>query len=154
MSAYQWKSGSRIRADAQASGELMERLAASEEGLTAKTLLEANKPKSAPLHDYYEWNDVVAAEEWRLHQSRNAINSIIRCDVKSTDEIGDEQPVRAFFITTESNCYDSIQAIVQDEDKYSVLLRQAYAELTAFQRKYEALKELTPIFEAMKEVKA
>lgn len=131
----------------------MEMLSASEEGLTARTLLEANKPKNAPLHDYYEWNDVLAAEEWRLHQSRNAINSIIRCDVKLTDSIGDEQPVRAFFITTDANRYDSIQAIVQQEDKYTALLRQAYSELAAFQRKYEALKELAPVFDAMKEVR-
>ena len=154
MSAYEWKHGSRIRADAQKCGELMERLSASEKGLTARTLLEANKPEAAPLHNYFEWNDFVAAEEWRLHQSRNAINSIIRCDIKSTDELGDEQPVRAFFITTEKNRYDPIQAIVQQEDKYSMLLRQAFSELTAFQRKYEALKELAPVFEAMKEVKA
>ena len=48
MAAYKWKSGARIKGDAQASGELFEKLAATEEGLTAETLLQANKPNSAP----------------------------------------------------------------------------------------------------------
>ena len=64
---YQWKSGSRIKGNAQESGELFEQLSKTEEGLTARTLLEANRPESAPLHNDYEWNNDIAAEEWRLH---------------------------------------------------------------------------------------
>ena len=35
---YEWKSGTRIKANAQESGELFEKLSATEEGLTAETL--------------------------------------------------------------------------------------------------------------------
>ena len=95
MSAYTWKSGSRIKADAQKAGELMQKLSQTEEGLTAETLLNANKPEDAPLHNDYEWNDETAANEWRLHQSRHFINSVILCDVVSEDGEGSAEPVRA-----------------------------------------------------------
>lgn len=145
---YQWKSGSRIKADAQASGELFEQLSKTEEGLTARSLLEANKPKSAPLHSEYEWNNEKAADEWRLHQSRHFINSLsIVTTVKEK-----ETPVRAFFITTEANKYEPITAIVQEENKYNSLLSAALSELKAFERKYNTLTELTPVFEAISEV--
>ena len=145
---YQWKSGSRIKANAQASGELFEQLSKTEEGLTARSLLEANKPKSAPLHSEYEWDNKKAAEEWRLHQSRHFINSLsIVTTVKEK-----ETPVRAFFITTEANKYEPITAIVQEENKYNSLLSTALSELKAFERKYNTLTELTPVFEAISEV--
>ena len=76
---YDWKAGSRIKADPQRSGEMFELLAKTEDGLTAETLLEANRPKGTPLHDDYEWDDDVAAESWRLHQSRHFLNSLTVC---------------------------------------------------------------------------
>lgn len=149
MSAYQWKSGSRIKADAQKSGELFERLSNTEEGLTARTLLDANRPKNAPLHNEYEWNDETAADNWRLHQSRHFINSIA---VIATTSENVETTVRAFHITTEESKYEPITAIIKEPDKYAALLSSAKAELTAFRNKYNTLKELTPIFKAITEV--
>lgn len=143
---YQWKSGARIRGNPQKSGELFERLAASEEGLTAATLLEASKPVDAPLHDDFTWDDSEAAHEWRLHQSRNFINALVVVPVQQTEE--KQEPQRAFFITTEAHKYEPITAIVQEQSKYDALLIQAFRELTAFRKKYESLKELQPVFEA------
>ena len=146
---YEWKSGTRIKADAQECGEMFEKLSETEEGLTAETLLEANKPETAPLHNEYEWNDSKAAHEWRLQQSRHFINSIaIKVLTKDEEEIA----VRAFHITTEKSCYESITAIITEKDKREALLASALSELNAFKRKYELLTELTPIFKAIMEV--
>lgn len=149
MSAYQWKSGSRIKGDAQKAGELFEKLSQTEQGLTARTLLDANKPKNAPLHNDYEWNDEIAAEEWRLHQSRHFLNSLT---ITMITEKNEQTLVRAVFITTEKSKYEPITAIIQDKSKYSELLETAKQELYAFQRKYANLKELKPVFNAIKEV--
>ena len=83
---YQWKSGSRIKADAQASGELMEKLSASEEGLTAQTLLDANRAENAPLHSEYEWNDTTAAEKYRLHQSGHFLRCILAVEIQQEEQ--------------------------------------------------------------------
>lgn len=144
---YQWKSGSRIKANPEEAGKQFEELAETV-GLTAETVLDANRPEDAPLHEEFEWRDDIAAEEWRKQQARHLINCIC-FSVEKQD--GNEQ-VRAFFTTTETNGYESLEAIVIVENKYKSLLSKALSELSAFERKYSTLKELKPVFDAIKEV--
>lgn len=142
---YSFKSGSHIKADAQAAGEMCEKLAA-EGRLTARDLVEENRPESAPLHNEFEWNNDVAAESWREHQARH----IIGCLVIKAEK---KEPVRAFFnIQRSEPTYSHIESILQSRDEAESLLRTALAELTAFERKYAMLKELTAVFEAIDEV--
>lgn len=144
---YDWKAGSRIKADPQKSGEMFELLAKTEDGLTAETLLEANRPKGTPLHDDYEWDDDVAAESWRLHQSRHFLNSLTVCLFAE----GADQPIqtRAVHITTETHKYEPIALIIKQEDKYAKLLEKAKSDMFAFKQKYEILTELKPIFDVI-----
>lgn len=146
---YEWKSGSRIKGNAQESGELFKQLSETKDGLTAETLLEANKPETAPLHNDYEWNDEKAAHDWRLHQSRHFINSIA---INIAEEGETEIVVRAFHITTEESKYEPITAIIKEESKYNKLLQTALAELEAFKRKYSTLIELATVFEEIGKV--
>lgn len=147
---YQWKSGSCIKANPQAAGEQMEMLAASESGLTAETLLEASKPEDAPLHNDYEWNDTKAAVNWRFHQSRHFMISLVtvHVDESSTDEHAEPLIVRAVFPTGQSR-YEPLTAIVKEQSKYDKLLETAFRELQSFKKKYETLKELQPVFDAI-----
>lgn len=154
MAAYKWKSGSRIKADAQKSGELMEQLAASEEGLTEQTLLDANREEDAPLHNDYEWDDSEAAEKYRLSQSGHFLRCILTVEIQQDESEKQSEPQRAFFVTTEPKVYEPLAVIIKEQSKYDKLLATAMNELTAFKRKYESLKELQPVFDAMKEVKA
>ena len=151
MSAYKWKSASRIKADAQKAGELMEQLSETEDGLTAHTLLEASKPEDAILHNEYEWDDAKAATEWRLHTSRNIINSIMVVAVLK--EEGKDEPtevnVRGFLIADEESKYEQLEVIVNDVDKRAAMLETALRELEAFRRKYKTLSELQPVFTAI-----
>jgi hypothetical protein len=115
--------------------------------LNAQTLVDVNRPEDAPLHSCFEWNDVLAAEEWREHQARNIINSITVVTMPG------QEPVRAYFnIHTKLPNYESVQAIVQQEDKYQLLLEMAKKELSAFTRKYKQLSELSKVFDAINEL--
>lgn len=141
---YKFRPGSYIKADAQAAGEMCERLA-SENRLTAAELVEENRPEDAPLHNAFEWQDSVAAEEWRKHQARHIIASII-CVKKE-----DKPPVRQFFNIVRSEPeYKSIDVIMQTVDETDKLLAVALGELRAFRIKYAALsKKLAPVFDAL-----
>lgn len=144
---YQWKTGTRAKADAQVAGEMCERLA--EEGrLTAEDLLDENRPEDAPLHGEFEWNDGIAAEEWRKQQARNIINHLVV--VRENVE-----PVRGFFqIERKTSAYQPIGTILRHADQTNQLLDTALRELTAFQRKYNALCQLSKVFDAISEAKA
>lgn len=146
---YKWKSGSYIKGDAQKAGEQFERLAKSESGLTPESVLNANRRKGTPLHDSFEWDDSEAAEKYRLNQAGHFIRCIV--SVAETDSGEKKEPQRAFFVTTEVHQYEPLNVILQEKDKYEKLLDTAFRELAAFRRKYEALKELQPIFNAIEQ---
>lgn len=144
---YQWKSGARIRADAQLAGEMCMKLA--DEGrLTAKDLLDESRPVDAPLHDEFEWDDSLAAESWREHQARNIINSLLIVPEKS-------EPVRGFFkIEQAERNYHSVTAILSRKDTAQRLFDNAMRELMAFQRKYQALEQFNEVWQAIANIQA
>lgn len=139
---YQWKKASYIKADANVAGQMCEQLEQTV-GLTAKSLLDANRPKEAPLHGEFEWDDSKAAEQYREQQARHIINCLC---VKP--ERSDQEPVRAFFTISQPS-YESISVILQSAEKHSSLLDLALKELNAFKAKYNTLTQLEPVFEAI-----
>ena len=144
---YQWKSNARIKVNADVAGQMCEQIE-KEKGLTAQTLLDANRAEGTPLHDEFEWNDSIAAEEYRLQQARHIINCLcIKTESKK------EQPVRAFFKISDAESYENINVIVSSEDKYGRLLDTAMRELIAFETKYSSLTELSPVFKAIDNIK-
>lgn len=143
---FEWKPGSRVKADAQVAGEMCDKL--EKKGmLTAKILVDENRPEDAPLHGCFEWVDSVAAENWREHQARNIINSIVVRTEK-------KEPVRVFFkIETDGSRYDSVETIISS-GKTEALLQQALKELDSVRRKYNTISELDRIWEEISRVSA
>lgn len=45
--------------------------------LTAKEILELARPPSSYLHRFFEWDDSVAAERYRLNQARKIIQVLV-----------------------------------------------------------------------------
>ena len=145
---YQWKSGCRITGiSAEVAAAECNRL--EKEGrLTAENLLDENRAEDAPLHSAFEWDDSIAAEEYRRDQARY----IIRCIVLAPEaEEKKAAPVRAYF-TVQPTVYQSVDVILSSQDSRELLLRKALSELRAFQVKYAGLKRLAPVFSAIDEV--
>ena len=144
---YEWKEGSRFPVNAQVAGEMCAEL--EKEGrLTAKNLLDANRPENAPLHDAFNWNDDEAAELYREEQARK----IIRCIVVKRDNV--KEPVRQFInVEISERKYYSVDVLLKTESTRNIMLRTALAELKAFQKKYRILKELTNVFTAIDQLK-
>jgi hypothetical protein len=52
------------------------------------------------LHKYFDWDNSVAGEKWRLQQARNLVNHIIEVTMYN----GEEVEMKAFFpVFTENN---------------------------------------------------
>lgn len=143
---FEFKQASRIKADAQAAGELCLSLQQSG-GLTPKRLLEANRDGSAPLHNEFEWNDAIAAESYREQQASYIIRQLV---VKTDDAAG--QPVRAFVsITSEERSYQSLELVLKTPSLREQMLKNAKSEMLAFIAKYNTLEELSNVFKAMEQ---
>lgn len=147
--AYQWKTGSHIKANADVAGIQCKQLEQTV-GLTPENLVNANRAENAPLHNEFEWNNDVAADKYRLHQARHIIACLcVKSEVSGTEA----KQVRAFLKCNTNEPYYSVDVIVKSEDKYKAMLERALNELKAFQIKFSTLKELTPVFNAIQKIK-
>lgn len=146
-----WKDGFRASVPAQVAYDTIHDLYQKGKK-TAKDLVDASRPKDAPLHSMFEWNDAVAAEKYREEQGRTIIRHII--EVPETEEEKETMPVvRAFFqIDEKSSDYEPTYVIMSDDEKRKRLLLVAKSELQQFKVKYSSLKELAVVFEAIDKV--
>lgn len=144
---YKWKNYS-YKTSAEVAGEVCEELDRTV-GLTPQNLVDASRPKDAPLHNEFEWDNEIAAEEFRRTQARLLISNLsIVIDEKS------QEPIRAFFslqpgFRKNSGLYEGTITIMNDSEKRKKLLDNALRDLEAFKKKYEMLVELEPVIAAI-----
>lgn len=149
---YKWKEASRIKADPNVAAKVLYDLA-DRNSLDAETLVEVSKPKSAPLHNEFDWNNNVAAAKWRNHQARNIINALVLVP-EENEPLQNKEPIRAFFkITDVQRSYESTIALISRPDTRELLLRRALNELENFQKKYNSLEELADVMMAIEKAK-
>ena len=145
---YEWKDAKLSKGlPAQVVGETFEQIERRDGVLTKEAFLEASRPENSPTHKCFEWDDSVAAEKYRLTQSRMIINSIA---VTITKANGEEQKAPAFVnveIKTDSGKYKNIEVAMNNESEKAIVLQNALNELKQFEKKYGYLKELERIFE-------
>lgn len=145
---YSWKENARIKTDANIAAAMCQELENSGKGLSAQTLLEANVPEDAPLHNEFEWDDTTAANEYRLSQARHIIGSL----VVVAENV---EPVKMYFnISRAKSDYTSITTIMQSTDTREKLFETAMKELKAFQRKYSSIEKFEKVFAAINELVA
>lgn len=144
---YKWKNFS-YKTSADVAGEVCEELDRTV-GLTPENLVEASRPEDAPLHNEFEWDDRIAAEEFRRTQARLMI-----CNLSIVLEEQKQEPIRAFFslqngFRKNEGTYESTITIMSDNDKRKRLFDNAKRDMEAFKNKYQMLKELKDVFVAM-----
>lgn len=134
--------------DAQIAGEECSRVA-STIGLTAENLLNENRAEGTPLHNYFEWRDDVAAEKYRLTQSKDIIRSIVLVRQSDNDT---RPPVRQFIAIRKSPSereFVPIETVLKKPDYTEQMFEQAKRDLLAFRTKYVNLRdyaELSGVF--------
>lgn len=120
--------------------------------LTPRVVVDEAKRKRHPLHPAFEWNDDVAADEWRKAQARNLIKAIVIVQ----EEQPDAPPMRLFVnISTEEagQFYETLAAAYADDAMRERVLSRALSDLEAWQRRYNELSELAEVFEAAHRVR-
>ena len=145
---YQWKIPGIIPVDAQKAGEELYRIYKAKGRLEPSDIVEESRSATSPLHPCFEWDDQKAATKYRESQAMLIVRSIVT--VQESNE--GPQQVRAFVHVEQS--YKPISVVVNSEKQMAALLETALSELRAFKRKYETLKELSPVFDAIEEVGA
>lgn len=151
-------SGSRINLDAnKVYKELCEIQNNNEEGnLLPEEVLEW--AKNHPLSELYkgiDWDDSIAAQKWRLQQCTKIIYNIriVPGSSNMEDIKEDNTPLRQdiqivpFMHIDGVRGYQSTVQIVNNEDKYDQLKKQAYRDLESWRSKYQMITELKDLFD-------
>lgn len=116
--------------------------------LTPQLVVDEARPKDAPLHDRFEWDNKVAGEAYRRVQAQQLIRSV-RIEYTS-EPAGERKFIRGFHSLresgdTERDGYAPTEEIVQDELSTRILLRQCEREIADLKRKYGHLAEFAEL---------
>lgn len=115
---------------------------------TPENVLDAARSEESPLHRYFEWDDAVAGEKYRLDQARHLIRS-----VKVIYSDTQPRPVRAFCNVAADNTLESvyvpITVAISNPNYRKQILSTAYNELKAWQNKYSDLNEFASVFKSI-----
>ena len=157
---YEFKKGAFRNApglDAQEIGEALISIHDSEGELTPEAVIKAAKPKSSPMHRWFEWDNTKAASQHRLSQARKLIQIVRVRIIRGDEPEAEAEPIRAFVSMIDGDAkdrhYESILDVMVDQDKRDRLLRQAFKELTALQNRYDELSELAGVFAAVQKAR-
>lgn len=152
---FVWKAGTQFPVDAKVAVDTICGLQKSlgKETITAKELLDASRDETAPLHLCFEWNNTVAAEQYRTYQARHIINSI---EIRIIKGDTPSQFARTrYFLNVVANKpknqgqFATIDVAFANDDYRNAVLKEAYRELNSFQLKYNRYQELSDVFKAI-----
>lgn len=146
---YEWGQRS-FGVDANIVGATVERLAKENDGVCAPALLVAEaRPRDSVLHGLFTWNNRKAADEWRKQEARQVVKSL----VVVVDDSDARPPafvhIRVDTDDGEREGYSATLDVIKDVDLRAQALNEAVATLRGFRRRYEALTELQPVWEAL-----
>ena len=137
MKEYSWTTGGfNYKQDPNEVGKELEKLG---DELTPKNVVNLARNENSILHEMFEWDDTVAAEQYRKQQA-NLIIQNLKITVIADDNT--ERKVKAFVTVKRNTVFEPIEKVVKDVDKYSLLLDKAYKELNGIKIKYRELQEI------------
>jgi hypothetical protein len=141
MSRYVYSWSRRYPVDAQVAGEIIQK------AKTAEALLEGASITSSPLHACFNWDDTVAANEYRLIQARVMINSI-RVEVVN----GDAKPHHVVAFIASADRVGYIQTLEADDESLSAAELRCWQQMKAFRERWKSLQFARGVVEQIQEV--
>lgn len=119
--------------------------------LKAETVVKVARSPKSPLHNYFEWDDSVAANEYRIEQARRMIQNV---EIILPEQA---EPIRAFVSLSmdrvqDGGGYRPLQEVLAVSHLREVLLADARRDMERFVAKYSRLEELSHLIGSMKEV--
>jgi hypothetical protein len=123
--------------DAQVVGEELQRIRSLSGKLLPPDVVEESRPRNAPLHPAFEWDDTTAGEKYRVFQARNLIKAVRVVNI----ETGESAPV--FIHIPKANgeqYYQDTTVAVQNVDEFVLAVEGLAKKVTGAQRALDDLR--------------
>lgn len=124
--------------------------------VTAADILADATKKKSPLHDFFDWDDTTAANQFRLSQARKMVQAI---EIVYEDASGNRRNSRAFHSIPVSgpsrghrpeNAYIPVSRMMEDEEIRAEVIDQYRRRISALRRelrKIEGMDEVCRVLE-------
>ncbi len=117
-------------------------------GVKPKIIVDLARPKSSPLHKFFDWDDAHAAEMFRRKQAGDLIASL------QVVYIGGESQKAYESVILNGRSYEPISKIRNSQNLTDQVIAVAIRELEFWELKYRGYqKYFKPVFLAIKKVK-
>lgn len=115
--------------------------------LTPEMVVDEARDPDSPLHDRFEWDDVVAAEKWRREQAHELIQSV---KIHRVEPSGKQSELRAFQAIRRPSgyVYEPTEEVARDEMASQILLNDMRREWHALKRRYDQFEEFRDMVRA------
>ena len=147
---YSWATKGFIKGDANKIGKELEIIEQASELNPQAVVDYARMHTESELYNVFDWDDTTASEKWRRHQAGIVITSI-RVEIVKDNEKKTNRPIKAFVHTRKLENYEPIEVVIQDTDKYQLLLEKAYKELNGVKDRYTELSEIQELLKDIPE---
>ena len=130
-------------ADVQAIGEELSRIEQKHDGrLTPDDVVKAAADEKSPLHPHFEWNDSVAAHQFRLDQARMIIRTVRIVDNSEPAKLS-----RAWLSVTDRGgvSYRSVSEIMKSRHLQLEVYKRAEIDLEAWMKRYREITEIVEL---------
>src|ERR1051325_10889490 len=121
--------------------------------LRPEAVLEAARDPESPLHRCFTWDDDEAAYAWRLNEAR----MLIRTYKVVIEQVPVPVKTRAYVSLKSARVartgYTPIRRVLSEPELHAELLRNALEDLEATESRYGNLRELKPVFTAVRRLR-
>lgn len=114
------------------------------ECITPASIVDYARSEDTELHKCFQWDDSIAAENWRKQQARIIVSSLVVTVEKTT---AGSQKYRLIQHDDSTKEYKPVVFTVRNMDEYGRLLAQAKRELRSFKERYKSITELSEVIE-------
>lgn len=140
---YTFVDGWRPNVDPQIAGKTLAAIAKEQGNIQPQIVVDQSRPKDAPLHPYFEWNNAKAGEMYRLDQA----SKLIRCVRIVKSETHGEPVLRRPFIHIagergEPSTYYPAATVMSRDDLRARAIGDAIAFLNRAKERLKEYREL------------
>lgn len=138
---YQFREGARVKGvEAQVVGEEIARILERDGKLETTTIVDEARPKNAPLHPAFEWDNSIAGEQWRLQQARQLAKST---EVVKEGEEPIPQLVHVRAVSSEEpGYYQNTMVAIKNPDEWAMVLQELRGKVAGVVKSVEVLERL------------
>lgn len=151
---FQFREGSTFnQKEAQAVGEELEKIRTMYgDEIKPVYVVRSAEEKESILHNFFEWDNELAAHHYRLDQAREIIRAIMVVGLQDEKTDSVRHYVNVHRPNEKEGIYIRTEDALKDENFRIQVLRDALSELNSFKRKYKNLKELSKVFQVVDEL--